>query len=135
VACQVVLRVDVFDSPVDHRMEVVQNESSVVARRGLSFCQSKYNVPCLSGMTLRIDKAGRVILPKPVRDRLGLHAGSDLEIHETPDGVVLKPVLQKPSLVKKGRFWVHTGEIPPGYDILRAIDDDREDRMRKVWGL
>jgi len=38
------------------------------------------------GMTLKIDRAGRVILPKPVRDRLGLHAGSDLEILETKEG-------------------------------------------------
>ena len=86
-------------------------------------------------MTLKIDKAGRVILPKPVRDRLGLHAGSDLEIRETPEGIVLRPTHQRPSLVKKGGFWVYTGEIPQGYDILRAIDEDREERMRKAWGL
>ena len=85
-------------------------------------------------MTLKIDKAGRVILPKPVRDRLGLHAGSDLEIQETPDGVVLRPADRRPSMVKKGSFWVHTGELPPGYDILKAIDDDREERTRKAWG-
>jgi bifunctional DNA-binding transcriptional regulator/antitoxin component of YhaV-PrlF toxin-antitoxin module len=70
-----------------------------------------------------------------VRDRLGLHAGSDLEIQETPDGVVLRPADRKPSMVKKGSFWVHTGELPPGYDILKAIDDDREERTRKAWGL
>ena len=86
-------------------------------------------------MTLKIDKAGRVILPKPVRDRLGLHAGSDLEIQETPDGVVLRPADRRPSIVKKGSFWVHTGELPPGYDILKAIDEDREERIRKAWGL
>ena len=86
-------------------------------------------------MRLKVDKAGRVILPKPMRDRLGLHAGSDLEIQETPEGVVLKPAARRPSLVKKGSFWVHTGEIPPGYDILKAIDEDREERMRKAWGL
>lgn len=86
-------------------------------------------------MTLKVDKAGRVILPKPVRDRLGLRAGSDLEIEETPEGIVLRPADRRPSLVKKGNFWVHTGEIPPGYDILKAIDDDREERMRKAWGL
>jgi len=84
-------------------------------------------------MTLRIDKAGRVILPKPLRDRLGLRAGSDLEIQDTPEGVILKPVSRKPSLVKKGSFWVHTGEIPPGYDILKAIGEDREERARKAW--
>jgi hypothetical protein len=38
-------------------------------------------------------------------------------------------------MVKKGSFWVHTGELPPGYDILKAIDDDREERTRKAWGL
>ena len=86
-------------------------------------------------MTLKIDKAGRVILPKPLRDRLGLHAGSDLEIQETADGVVLRPADRRPSMVKKGSFWVHTGELPPGYDVLKAIDEDREERMRKAWGL
>jgi AbrB family looped-hinge helix DNA binding protein len=86
-------------------------------------------------MTLKMDKAGRVILPKPVRDRLGLHGGSDLEIQETPEGIVLKPADRRPSLVKKGSFFVHTGEISPGYDILTAIDEDREERMRKAWGL
>jgi AbrB family looped-hinge helix DNA binding protein len=40
-------------------------------------------------MRIKIDKAGRVILPKPVRDRLGLHAGSDLDIQETPERLVL----------------------------------------------
>jgi hypothetical protein len=48
---------------------------------------------------------------------------------------VLKPAGRRPSLVRKGRFLVHTGEIPPGYDILKAIDEDRDDRMRKAWGL
>ncbi|MCU1259028.1 MAG: hypothetical protein JWO80_1913 [Bryobacterales bacterium] len=86
-------------------------------------------------MTLKMDKSGRVVLPKPVRDRLGLHAGSNLEIQETPEGVVLKPADRRPSLVKKGSFWVHTGEIPAGYDILKVIGEDREERMRKAWGL
>jgi AbrB family looped-hinge helix DNA binding protein len=86
-------------------------------------------------MALKMDRAGRVILPKPVRDRLGLHAGSDLEIQETQEGVVLRPADRRPSLVKKGSFCVHTGEIPAGYDILKAIDEDREERMHKAWGL
>ena len=86
-------------------------------------------------MTLKIDKAGRVILPKPIRDRFGLRAGSDLEVKETPEGVLLKPADRRPSLIKKGNFWVHTGELPAGYDILKAIDDDRDERMRKAWGL
>lgn len=85
-------------------------------------------------MTHKIDKAGRVLLPKPVRDRLGLRAGSDLEIEEIQEGVLLKPAFRRASLVKRGSFWVHTGEIPAGYDILKAIDEDREERMQKPLG-
>ena len=64
-----------------------------------------------------------------------MHAGSDLELEETAEGVVLKPAERRPSLIKKGSFWVHTGEIPQGYDILKAIDEDRDERMRRAWGL
>jgi len=83
-------------------------------------------------MTLKIDKAGRVVLPKPIRDRLGLRAGSDLEIEETAEGVTLKPSDRKPSMIKKQGLWVHTGKVPPGFDIVQAI---REERIRKLAGL
>ena len=86
-------------------------------------------------MTLKIDKAGRVVLPKPVRTRLGLRAGSDLELEETPDGVILKPSEQRPSMVKIEGHWVFTGKVPPGFDVVQAVKDDREDRIRKLAGL
>ena len=56
-------------------------------------------MPFLSGMgmTLKIDKAGRIVVPKPVRERLGLRAGMDLEVAEKSEGLLLKPVTQKPS--------------------------------------
>jgi AbrB family looped-hinge helix DNA binding protein len=67
------------------------------------------------GVNLKIDKSGRVTLPKPIRDRLGLRAGSEIELQETPEGVLLKLADRRPYLIKKGSFWVHTGELPPGY--------------------
>jgi AbrB family looped-hinge helix DNA binding protein len=89
----------------------------------------------LNGMTLKMDKAGRVILPKPVRDRLDLHAGSDLEIVETSAGVMLQPAERRPSMIKKQGLWVHTGKLPPGFDIVQAIRADREERIRRLAGL
>jgi AbrB family looped-hinge helix DNA binding protein len=86
-------------------------------------------------MTLKMDKAGRVILPKPLRDRLGLHEGSDLLVEETPEGVILKPVEGRSSMVKKHGLWVHTGKVPPAFDLVQAVRDDREDRIRKLSAL
>ena len=86
-------------------------------------------------MTLKIDGAGRVVLPKPLRDRLGLSGGSELLLVETSDGLTLKPADRRPSLVRKGRFLVHTGELPEGYDLSKSIDADREARDRKLLGL
>lgn len=84
-------------------------------------------------MSLQIDKAGRIILPKPVRDRLGLKPGAELEMEETQGGVLLKPREQTPALAKKDGFLVYTGELPSGFDLRRAMDDEREERIRKVW--
>jgi AbrB family looped-hinge helix DNA binding protein len=85
-------------------------------------------------MTLTIDGAGRVVIPKLVRDKLGLRAGSSLEMLETPDGVTLKPVDQKSCLVRKGRFLVYTGEVPAGFDVVKAIEEEREAQDRKNLG-
>lgn len=89
----------------------------------------------VNGMTVKIDKAGRVILPKLVRDRLGLHAGSDLEMQETPEGLVLRLADRCPSMVKKDGLWIHTGKVPPRFDAVQAVRDDREDRIRKQSSL
>jgi len=86
-------------------------------------------------MILKIDRAGRVVLPKPIRDRLGLHEGSDLEIQETLEGLTLRPTERQPSMVKEHGLWVHTGKLPPGFDTVQAIREDREDRIRKLAGL
>jgi AbrB family looped-hinge helix DNA binding protein len=86
-------------------------------------------------MTVKMDKAGRLILPKPIRDRLGLREGSDLEIEETAESVVLRPVVAEPSMVKTQGLWVHTGKLPEGYDIVQAIRDDRDERIRSLASL
>lgn len=87
-----------------------------------------------NGMTLKIDSAGRIVLPKPIRERLGLHAGAELELTEAPEGLLLRPVDQRPSLVREGPFLIHRGTPPPGFDPVRAVEQDREDRIRSLLG-
>jgi AbrB family looped-hinge helix DNA binding protein len=43
-------------------------------------------------MTVSIDRAGRVVIPKDVRDRLALEADAELEIETEGDVIRLTPV-------------------------------------------
>jgi AbrB family looped-hinge helix DNA binding protein len=89
----------------------------------------------IDGMNVKIDKAGRIVLPKPVRERFRLRAGANLELEERPEGVVLRPVGQRPSMIKRNGVWVHLGRAPQGYDWSRILDDARDERIKDVAGL
>jgi len=82
-------------------------------------------------MELVIDKAGRVVIPKTVRDRLGLRAGDALELQSEGDSVRLRPARPKTVLCKEHGLWVYCGDSS-GVDIINAIEDDRENRVRDV---
>src|ERR1017187_8820743 len=45
-----------------------------------------------------------------------------------------KPIHLRSSLIRKGRFRIHSGKLRPGYDVIRAVEDDREQRLRKFAG-
>jgi AbrB family looped-hinge helix DNA binding protein len=86
-------------------------------------------------MTLKIDSAGRIILPKPLRKRLGFDAGTEIEVSESAGGVLLKPTERQPSLVREGHFLVHQGTLPDGFDVMRAVEVDRAARFYHVLAL
>lgn len=84
---------------------------------------------------LRLDKLGRVVLPKGLRSRYGLRPGTELEISEGAQEFSLKPALAKPSLVNDHGVWVHQG-VPQGeVDFEKALRNDREERLRQLGGL
>ncbi len=84
-------------------------------------------------MKLRIDAAGRIVVPKPLRDRLGLSANTELEAIEESGGVLLRPVEQKPSLVKVDGLWVHQGTPEKGANWDRILRDLREERLDSLF--
>ena len=88
-----------------------------------------------NGMKLRMDKAGRIVVPKPLRDRLGLKPDTQLEAIEQPQGVLLKRVEQRPSMVKVDGLWVHQGAAEVGARweaILEEVRDERIDAILKT---
>lgn len=82
-----------------------------------------------------IDRFGRIVLPKGIRDRLGVSAGTEFEVEETEDAILLKPVQKKAHLIRKGGWLVVRSEKPLDEDTVRkTIEKVREDRNRKLWG-
>ena len=86
-------------------------------------------------MTVQIDKAGRIVLPKRIRERLSLRPGSSLSVEEGPDGVLLRPLEQRISLVENAGMLVHMGQPVASLDWDRLVEDAREEHFRDIAGL
>ena len=83
-------------------------------------------------MELRIDKAGRIVVPKLLRERLGFKPDTELEAIEQPGGVLLRRAEQRPSMIKVDGLWVHQGIPQPGANWERILEDVREERIESV---
>jgi len=67
-------------------------------------------------MEISIDSVGRIVVPKPLRDALGLVPGSTLDISRYGAGLQLLPTGRTARLVDEAGVLVATGDT--------AIDDD-----------
>lgn len=75
-------------------------------------------------MTHRVGPKGQVVIPKELRDELGIEPGDEISFWRDGDHVALRPARQRPPL--RGRF----RGLPLTDDLLaeRAADRAREDR-------
>ena len=81
--------------------------------------------------TLTIDKAGRVVLPKHVRDQLQLSAGDSLVLDSAEDRIVLRPVRGTAGMREKDGIWVfRTGQHVATASVNKTLRDIREGRER-----
>jgi AbrB family looped-hinge helix DNA binding protein len=66
-------------------------------------------------MKTTIDAAGRVIIPKEMRDRLGLGRGQPVEIRERDGHIEIEPAATPMSLVRRdgGVVAVPERDLPP----------------------
>ncbi len=79
--------------------------------------------------TLTMDKAGRVVLPKPVREELHLGAGDSLELEISEDQIVLRPVRRTPQMRKRDGIWVfRTGQPVSASSVNETIRQMRDER-------
>ncbi len=78
-----------------------------------------------NGMKTTIDKAGRLVVPKVLRDRLGLHSG---EVEITADGASLRvePVFDDSLVEKDGRLVIHSSNAAITDELVRELKDADE---------
>lgn len=70
-----------------------------------------------------IDQAGRVVLPKPIRDALGLLPGTRVDITPYGAGAQLVPAGRTACLVEEHGVLVAAGETPVDDDVVFALID------------
>jgi AbrB family looped-hinge helix DNA binding protein len=77
-----------------------------------------------------MDNAGRVILPKPIRDRMHLHAGSKLRLEIVGDKLELTQEIPEVKIAKRGKRRVVVGW--DGFDAAKAVASMREDQAGRL---
>ena len=84
---------------------------------------------------LTVDRAGRVVLPKPLRDRLELEPGTPLELECYGEVITLRPLLPVPPLAKERGVWVYrTGQRLPATVTDAVLEELREGRNAPPFG-
>jgi AbrB family looped-hinge helix DNA binding protein len=80
---------------------------------------------------ITIDKKGRIVLPKSLREEMRVEAGDDLLIEAEGDRITLRPLRREALLRKEFGIWVYQGE-PSDTSIPDLIDAEREKRIREL---
>ena len=74
-------------------------------------------------MKMSIDSVGRIVVPKALRDALGLTAGSTVDISRYGAGLQLIPTGRTARLVEESGVLVATGETTVDDDVVFGLLD------------
>jgi AbrB family looped-hinge helix DNA binding protein len=80
---------------------------------------------------ITLDRAGRVVIPKALREALHLGPGDTLQLQSEGDQIILRPLRPEARLKKELGVWVYQGE-PTDESIPDLIDLARERRSRQL---
>jgi AbrB family looped-hinge helix DNA binding protein len=81
-------------------------------------------------MVTKVDKFGRVVLPKDIRDNLDLKPGQVLKVEKSDDEIILKLLRKESPLHIKDGVLVFSGAATG--DIMETVNLHRKERLKKV---
>ncbi|MDB6040601.1 MAG: hypothetical protein JWM99_4442 [Verrucomicrobiales bacterium] len=80
--------------------------------------------------TIQIDRSGRLVLPKALRERFRLECGDRISVEVKGDAIELRPRKQAHSLKRINGVLVFSSEsLPADRDF---VAEDREDRIQEL---
>ncbi len=83
--------------------------------------------------TVEIDKLGRLVVPKKIREALHLRAGDKLDVELEGDKLTLAPKRAGRGLYEKNGWLVYDSGVPmSAEESLRLVDDMREERIASL---
>jgi AbrB family looped-hinge helix DNA binding protein len=82
-------------------------------------------------METTLDRFGRILIPKKIREDLDLKPGTQIRIEETGQTIILKPVRGEPNLVLKNGVLVYSG-TPVG-DLETVLERHRKERAKSLY--
>ena len=83
---------------------------------------------------ITLDKAGRLVLPKSIREALRIGPGDTLEVESDDERLLISPVRLRPGLQREQGIWVYRSGSPTDASIPDLIDRQREQRIRDLPG-
>ena len=87
-------------------------------------------------MQLTLDRMGRIVVPKAIRDRFNLNPGDELHLTLKPDGLHLRPALPVSTLTEENGTLVCCSDLPASaWDIPAFLEDQRTQRNLELGGL
>jgi len=84
-------------------------------------------------METTLDKFGRIVIPKRVRDDLGLKPGAVLQIEQADQKILMEPVNEEPHVVVKNGVLVFSGTATG--DLVGAIQTHRQERLSEAGSV
>jgi AbrB family looped-hinge helix DNA binding protein len=78
-----------------------------------------------------IDSAGRLVIPKPIRERHGLYPGTDVDFLSQGGRIVIEPATQQATLIEREGLLIVTSELAGGPADQQSV---REERLNRLAG-
>ncbi len=81
-------------------------------------------------METTVDRFGRIVIPKKIRDDFNLKAGAAIRLEETEQTIILRPVQGESNLRVKDGVLVFSGT--PLEDLGDALAKHRQERIKSI---